>query len=182
MLRIPQGQSPGKRTIRNEATASPLAASPLARPLARAWGRLGAIMDYRLAFVRVFVTDWDRALRFYAHTLGMPVMFRSDELGWAQLGTDGPPGPGGARGAQLALERVQAGYEAPVPGSEEPLVGRFVGVSLEVPDVYETYKMLSERGVSFVSAPERQPWGGVLAHFSDPDGNVLTLFGASREV
>lgn len=138
-------------------------------------------MEYRLAFVRVFVTDWERAIRFYEQTLGMSVVFRSDELGWAQLETGGRPEPASGRGAQLALERVQPGYEAPVPGSEEPLVGRFVGVSLEVTDIYGTVKSLAERGVSFVSPPERQPWGGVLAHFRDPDGNVLTLFGAPRE-
>jgi predicted enzyme related to lactoylglutathione lyase len=125
-------------------------------------------MDYALCVVRIFVTDWERALRFYHETLGMPVAFRSDELGWAELATGD---------AHLALERVQPGFEAPVPGSEEPLVGRFVGVSLRVADIELAYKTLTERGVTFLSAPERQPWGGVLAHLIDPDGNVLTLLG-----
>jgi predicted enzyme related to lactoylglutathione lyase len=87
-----------------------------------------------LYVVRVFVTDWDRALRFYTETLGPP-------------------------------------YE----GAEGPLVGRFVGVSLRVDDIDETYQTLRGRGVEFVAPPARMPWGGVLAHFRDPDGNVLTL-------
>lgn len=123
-------------------------------------------MDYRLFVVRVFVTDWDRAVRFYTETLGIPTTFRSDEMGWAQLAT----GEG-----QLALERT-----APGDVEADELVGRFVGVSLQVPDIEAAHKTLVERGVEFLAPPEPQPWGGVLAHFRDPDGNVITLFGSPR--
>jgi lactoylglutathione lyase len=120
-------------------------------------------VDYKLFAVRIFVTDWERAINFYSKTLGMAVTHRSDEWGWAQMAT----GEG-----QLALERVNSS-----DGEGRGLVGRFVGVSLEVPDIFATYKILAERGVDFVGPPEKQPWGGVLAHLRDPDGNVLTLLG-----
>ena len=32
-------------------------------------------------------------------------------------------------------------------------------------------------GVVFLGPPERQAWGGVLGHFKDTSGNVLTLLG-----
>ena len=120
-------------------------------------------MEYKLFAVRVFVTDWKRAIRFYSETLGMTIAYQSDEMGWAQMG----PGEG-----QLALEQVD-------PSDEEgrALVGRFVGVSLQVPDIFATCKVLAERGVEFVGPPEKQSWGGVLAHLRDPDGNILTLLG-----
>ncbi len=121
-------------------------------------------MEYKLYAVRVFVTDWERAIRFYTETLGIPVAFRSDELGWAQLAT----GEG-----QLALERV-----APGDAESEALVGRFVGVSLEVPDIEATHGTLVQRGVEFLAPPARQAWGGTLAHLRDPDGNVITLLGS----
>ena len=38
----------------------------------------------------------------------------------------------------------------------------------------------SDKGVGFVGPPEAQPRGGVLAHFRDPDGNVLTLPGGGQ--
>jgi hypothetical protein len=31
-----------------------------------------------------------------------------------------------------------------------------------------------------LAPPEVMPWGGVLAHLRDPDGNVLTLVGRPR--
>jgi catechol 2,3-dioxygenase-like lactoylglutathione lyase family enzyme len=121
------------------------------------------VTDYTLSVERVFVTDWARAVRFYTETVGIPAVVRHDAAGWAQLDT----GPG-----QLALERVD-------PGDDEgrALVGRFVGVSLAVPDVELAYRRLRDRGVEFPGPPEKQSWGGVLAHFRDPDGNVITLVG-----
>ena len=55
------------------------------------------------------------------------------------------------------------------------LVGRFVGLSLRVDDVEAAFRVLRDRGVKFDGEPEKQPWGGTLAHFYDPDRNVLTL-------
>jgi catechol 2,3-dioxygenase-like lactoylglutathione lyase family enzyme len=123
-------------------------------------------LDYRLMLVRVWVTDFDRAVRFYTDTLGMKLAFRSDELGWAQLST---------AGAELALsDRGES------DAGEEYLVGRFVGASLAVDDIEKRYEILRARGVEFLRPPEKMPWGGVLAHLRDPDGNVLTLVGTPR--
>jgi catechol 2,3-dioxygenase-like lactoylglutathione lyase family enzyme len=122
-------------------------------------------MECRLSIVRVFVRDFERALRFYTGTLGIPLALRSDAYGWAQLATGQ---------AQLALERLD-----PSSG-EDALLGRFLGVSLAVADVYASYEELFARGVDFLAPPEPMPWGGVLAHFRDPDGNVLTLVGPKR--
>jgi lactoylglutathione lyase len=121
-------------------------------------------MEFKLFAVRVFVRDWDRALEFYTETLGIPTTFRGDEMGWAQLAT----GEG-----QLAIERA-----APDDEEAQELVGRFVGVSLQVSDIHATHRALVERGVEFVGAPEVQTWGGTIAHLRDPDGNVITLLGS----
>jgi predicted enzyme related to lactoylglutathione lyase len=64
-----------------------------------------------------------------------------------------------------------------LPGLGQSLVGRFVGASLRVIDIDATYRDLLAKGVAFVEPPERMPRGGVLAHFKDPDGNILTLLG-----
>jgi lactoylglutathione lyase len=128
-------------------------------------------VNCKLLLVRIFVSDWPRAVRFYTEDLGLPLRFADEGLGWAQLATGD---------ASLALERF-----VPEPGvegrdREEALVGRFVGVSLAVEDIYQTHKELVGRGVEFLEPPALMPWGGVLANFRDPDGNVLTLVGSPR--
>lgn len=118
---------------------------------------------YQAAVVRVFVRDWERALRFYTEALGMPLASRSDPFGWAELATGS---------CSLALERVD-----PRDPEAAALVGRYVGLSLRVPDLERCYETLRARGVEFLAPPEKQAWGGTLAHLRDPEGNVLTLLG-----
>jgi len=120
-------------------------------------------VSFRLYAVRIFSADWQSAIHFYRETLGLTERFSDAEMGWAEFDVGGP---------SLAIERVQD--DDP---EHQSLVGRFVGVSLEVDDIEETYLHLLGQGVEFTAAPARQPWGGVLAHFKDPDGNLLTLLG-----
>jgi len=119
----------------------------------------------KLYGVRVFVRDWERACAFYGDVLGLPLRFKDAAVGWAEFDVGGPV---------IGVERVDPEGDAADP---ERLVGRFVGISLEVDDIAATYQRLRRRGVSFRSPPQRQPWGGVLAHLEDPEGNVLTLLG-----
>src|SRR5215471_14887960 len=44
-------------------------------------------------------------------------------------------------------------------------------------DVEAKYKEWSERGVHFLSSPEKPLWGGTFTRFEDPDGNLFGLEG-----
>lgn len=112
--------------------------------------------------VRVFVDDFDVARAFYGATLGL-------EEVWAQPEIKAVGFQAGA--AQLIVEEV-----AP-DGEDAELLGRFVGLSLQVDDIQSVYDDLRAKQVSFHGAPEKQVWGGTLAHFDDPAGNTLTLIG-----
>ena len=113
--------------------------------------------------VRIFVRRWPEACAFYKEALGLPERYRNDEVGWAEYDLGGPC---------LGVERVGTG-----DADGEALVGRFVGVSLRVDDIDGAYRSLKVKGVAFTAPPEKQVWGGTLAHFLDPDGNTLTLLG-----
>lgn len=117
----------------------------------------------KLYAVRIFVHSWQEACEFYRDKLQLSERFRSDDYGWAEYDLGGP-----CFGIQRAGDKDEEGGE---------LVGRFVGVSLRVEDIDAAYRDLQARGVKFTAAPEKQPWGGSLAHFADPDNNILTLLG-----
>lgn len=114
--------------------------------------------------LRVFVDDLDAALRFYRDLLGLKVKWDMSDHG--AVGFD--------LGIDLIVEREDPN------GADGDLIGRFVGVSISVDDIEQTHASLSAAGVEFEGPPTKQPWGGVLAHFRDPAGNILTLLGSSE--
>jgi|TARA_Y100000310_G_scaffold334935_1_gene415773 predicted enzyme related to lactoylglutathione lyase len=119
-------------------------------------------MKCDLYAVRIFVANWDAAVEFYENVLELECAFKDGDMGWAQYKV-------GA--SHLGIERVAN------DSTEASLIGRFVGVSLMVESLDQLYQELLAKGVQFTGAPAKQPWGGVLAHLKDPDGNVLTLLG-----
>jgi len=112
--------------------------------------------------VRIFVDDWLSACEFYEKKLGLPLEFKDETFGWAEFDVSG---------AKFGIERVDENASA----EDKALIGRFVGVSLQVDDVQTTYEQLLNKGVEFTSTPEKQVWGGVLANLKDTSGNVITL-------
>ena len=113
--------------------------------------------------VRVFVSDLARAVSFYRDILGIPLDVDGSDSGFAIF----KPGR-----MSLVIEVV-----ADKDAEFAELVGRFVGLSFRVDDVAVACEELSRRGVQFDGGPEKQAWGGTLAHFYAPDRNVLTLVG-----
>ncbi|MCG8443533.1 MAG: VOC family protein [Caulobacterales bacterium] len=116
----------------------------------------------KLYGVRIFVDDFPAARVFYGQTLGLPENWAMEEAKAAGFGVET---------AELIVEEADPG------GVDGGYVGRFVGISLQVDDIDSVYKTLSDKGVPFDAPPEKQFWGGTLAHFKDPAGNTLTLLG-----
>ena len=53
-------------------------------------------------------------------------------------------------------------------------------VNFSVSDIQDCHKRLTEKGVVFLREPEKEPWGGWVATFNDPDGNTLQLLQLSN--
>jgi catechol 2,3-dioxygenase-like lactoylglutathione lyase family enzyme len=108
----------------------------------------------------IFVTDLDRAVRFYTETLGLTLQFRAGEH-WAQVAV--------GEGLVIGLHPAGGGW-APAPGTAGSIQ---VGLQVDEPltSVVET---LAERGVSF-DGPIVDDDPVRLAFFRDPDGNSLYL-------
>ena len=95
--------------------------------------------------------------RFYRETLGLAP--RSDKADLVNFDW---------RGVRLSV-----GVHDRVGGtSQDPL--RLM-VNLTVTDIRAVHDRLVRAGVVFTRSPEREDWGGWVATFADPDGNVLQL-------
>ena len=110
----------------------------------------------RVGAIRLFVHDLAQAREFYADTLQLPDRLDGEAFSAFRIA-----------GVDIVVE-VAAGDQA-------NLAGRFTGVSLAVSDVDVAVDRLRRAGVVVTGSPEKQSWGGTLAHIADPDGNELTL-------
>lgn len=111
-----------------------------------------------LGYVNFFITDYERSLRFFRDQLGLTVIQEDETFGYVSFKTGL---------VSMAFARVDITVQP-------ELVGRHTGIGLMVEDVFLAHQELLAAGVEFVEAPVRQPWGGVMGLFRDPDGNIFT--------
>jgi predicted enzyme related to lactoylglutathione lyase len=105
--------------------------------------------------VSVYVTDWERAKAFYRQTLGWPVAYSDDQVGWEEYGLE--------NATHIAINRWD-GPEAVPPrqGGATPV--------FSVDDAYKVAEALRAQGVKcdeVIAIP------GVVTYgtFYDPEGN-----------
>ena len=107
--------------------------------------------------VIIWTDNLERLVTFYRDTLGLTphsvrphfVAFR-----WGEM-------------------RLSLGKHAKVSGpSKDPYR---IMINLGVENIHQAYELLAGRGVRFLRPPEQEHWGGWVATFLDPDGNILQL-------
>ena len=117
-------------------------------------------MITHLKFAGVPVRDQERALKFWTEKMGFRIV------------TDQPLG--NQRWIELAIRASETRVVLFTPEGHEDRIGTFHNGSFACDDVQATYRQMSERGVEFVSPPQKQPWGE-YAIFKDPDGNQFVM-------
>jgi catechol 2,3-dioxygenase-like lactoylglutathione lyase family enzyme len=111
---------------------------------------------YQSANVTVWVSDFERSVRFYRDALGLELRARHGD-NWAEV-----VGPG----LTIGLHPARSG--APAPG---PYRGLSIG--LHVRSLPEAMATLAGRGVAFSGT--REDAGARFADLTDPDGTPLYL-------
>ena len=117
-------------------------------------------MPATVGHITIFGRDLKRMVAFYRDMLELPVRAEDDAFHYALL--DGAT--------------VRIGLSAGEPGADDRFkIGGLTGIGFAVADVDAAYKDLAAKGVTFSMPPKRQPWGGYMAMFTDPDGNEFYL-------
>lgn len=104
------------------------------------------------------VRDLDAALDWYRDVLGFTMLYRLDDMGWAELQTEVP-------GVTIGLSQTE---EVPTGGGATLTFG--------VRDLDAARGRLEAEGVVFDGESQTIPAMVKIATFYDPDGNVLMLF------
>lgn len=116
----------------------------------------------KLQVVSYQVSDWQRAKRFYAETLELPVAaFITDDVGWMEFGEKDD--------VHFAISQWRG--PGPIPQGEGTPVAVF-----EVEDAYQAVAILRQKGVKcedVIAIPQMVTY----ATFYDPDGNRLQVAG-----
>jgi predicted enzyme related to lactoylglutathione lyase len=115
----------------------------------------------KVGYINIHVRDFERAVAFYRDVLGFRHEFTAEDFQYARFDV------GGLRVA------VAAGHSDDFVGHESG--DHLTGIGLVVDDVDAACREMKAKGARFTMEPSRQPWGGYMAMFADPDGNVFYL-------
>lgn len=116
---------------------------------------------------RLLVSNFRLSLEFYRDTLSFKG-WHNDEMEYAYF-----------EEKQLALFARDKMPQTTDVMSSAPS-SNFV-LQFEVDNVDDVYQSLLGKGVQFVIPPTDMPnWGSRIAHFRDPDGNLIELYKSNR--
>lgn len=127
------------------------------------------MISFNRYHIRLLVDKFRECFSFYRDTLGLPVRYGTEDADYAEFKTDTIHI---ALYKKSLMRQVLTKTREPVTPSTEAQVV----IVLRVDDVDYTYKILRVKGVVFDTEPEdRKEWDCRIAHFRDPDGNLLEL-------
>jgi catechol 2,3-dioxygenase-like lactoylglutathione lyase family enzyme len=117
-----------------------------------------AIQLSRITAVMLGVRDLEQSLSFYKEKLGLQVIMQEQGLALLRCGD-----------VMLGLSLGHVSLAPQVAGATE--------VVFAVESVRAAYKELVALGITFMAEPRQATPKEWVAHFKDPDGHLLSIFG-----
>ena len=117
-------------------------------------------MKPRIGYINHHIHDFERGVAFFRDVVGLELQFSDPSFHYARFD-----------GGTVSFAVASGGGAAPA----EPLPDRLSGIGFVVDDVDAAFREMKARGARFTMEPSKQPWGGYMAMFADPEGNVFYL-------
>ncbi|MFN0133986.1 MAG: VOC family protein [Phycisphaerales bacterium] len=106
----------------------------------------------------ISVTNLARAIKWYGENLGFTLLYKVDEMAWAEMATE-------IKGVNIGLGQVEK-----ITGTGN------AKLTFGVKDIEATRRTLEKKGVKFQGPTQEIPGMVKLATFEDPDGNVNMFY------
>jgi len=117
------------------------------------------------AIFQLFVSDINKAKAWYVKMFGAKIIENYPKYKCALISIGGT--------------QIDMGQPSPNWGlnwrDAKKLIGKQIGLLLEVKNAKAEYERLQKKGVKFIIRPKKMPWGEIIADFKDLDGNRLRL-------
>jgi lactoylglutathione lyase len=128
------------------------------------------VIRLKFTHTRLLVKNYEECFLFYRDILGFEVGWGDEKTMYADFKTNG--------GSYIAL--FDRSFMARAIGTDNLPVDSDsmdkLCLIFHVDSVDEYYNSLKEKGVQFVNEPhDRKDWGIRVAHFRDPDGNLIEI-------
>jgi catechol 2,3-dioxygenase-like lactoylglutathione lyase family enzyme len=120
-------------------------------------------MKLKVGPIQVFVSDIEKAKKWYTEVLGMELIKEYPDF----------------KCILLKLGKIEFDVGTPDPcwgeGWDTVKVGGRTPIFFETKNIEKTVKELKKKGVEFVEELSERPWKEMKAVFADPDGNEFNL-------
>jgi lactoylglutathione lyase len=129
-----------------------------------------AVKMMKLSQIRLMVKDFNKSVAFYKDVMEFPMVMSEEKMQYASFNT-----------GEIKLELLSRKSMAEVLGEKElptnaDSQSKFL-LDVAVDDVDKIYNSLMEKGAESVTEPhDRKEWNARVAHFRDPDGNVIEIY------
>jgi catechol 2,3-dioxygenase-like lactoylglutathione lyase family enzyme len=117
----------------------------------------------RIVSVMLGVRDLEASTRFYTETLGLKIKLQSPQIVLLE-----------AVSISLGLS---PGHARLAPQNPAQQINGATEIAFAVDDIRAGYASLKQNGVVFLNEPRQVTEKEFAAHFRDPDGHMLSMFG-----
>lgn len=121
----------------------------------------------KLGYVILFVADVRKTIEFWEKAFGLQRKMIVESDAYGELDTGGTT----LGFAQQTFQRDSLPFRAAVAGEPPPPYE----VALVTDDVEGAQARALKAGATLVQKPTKKPWGQVVAHVRDLDGNLVEL-------